>query len=783
MSTLDKYLVLKKNIKKNLGTIIAIFFLLFLINIFIIIAFTLNKNSLEYLNNEQNRLGFGNVTTWISNTNIDDLTKEIEQIADVELVRNQELIFAGYSINNKHSDNEGQLLKYNSDYHYKIISNTLDSYQKDASLEDNEIFISPALKDTYDITIGDTIYFEITRDNSPKEFIVKGYFEDPFMGSSMIDMKSFLISNNAFKTLKEEISNTNSINALARNGAMLHIYQKENSKLNSNEFNMKLNTNSNLANYEEFTYTQNTMLNFMLVLSNFFVGFIIAFVTILLIVSLVIITHNITNSIDNDRADYGILKTIGFTSFDLRLIEVLKYSISIIPSIILSIIASIVILKILPSLLITSSGFIVPTSLPIYSIFFFFIIVSILIFIVIMIKTREITRIRPIDLIREEGNYASKYYRNKLTINDLNIDIGIRELLSNKKRYIGLFIITILLTLFTGIVGRLNAWLGPNGEGLMNAFSVAAHDIGVEPKVHIDMDELEQIIKNYADIESVYALAMQSVRINGSDTTANIINDASWFHILKGESPQNSDEIVITKMLASDLNINIGDTVTINKEHNFQEYKVVGIYECANEMGSNIGMIREGYARIGNVNSYIWCYHFILSNHSHNEQIMSSLQEKYPMQLNVHTNSWTGLDSIVQTLHLLVIFMYIITIIFIFVIVKLTTSKLLHFEKNNMGIYKSLGFTSQDLRYNLSLRFLLISLTGVIIGHILSILFADHLITILVSNFGIGTFTSTLTISGTIIPSILIVSSFVIFAYITSKKIKKVDIIDLIKEK
>lgn len=57
-----------------------------------------------------------------------------------------------------------------------------------------EIYISPAMKSGFEIGIGDTIQFELTRKNEYIRFEVAGYFEDAFMGSSMIDMKSFLIS-------------------------------------------------------------------------------------------------------------------------------------------------------------------------------------------------------------------------------------------------------------------------------------------------------------------------------------------------------------------------------------------------------------------------------------------------------------------------------------------------------------------------------------------------------------------------------------------------------------
>lgn len=127
-------------------------------------------------------------------------------------------------------------------------------------------------------------------------------------------------------------------------------------------------------------------------------------------------------------------------------------------------------------------------------------------------------------------------------------------------------------------------------------------------------------------------------------------------------------------------------------------------------MGANIGMNRDGYARIGNVNNYIWCYHFVLSEHSHNEEIMKTLQEKYPMQMDVHTNSWSGLDGIVSTMDMLIIFMYVIVIIFIIIVVALTTGKLLNFEQRDTGIYKSIGFTSNKLRISFAIRFLLVAI-------------------------------------------------------------------------
>lgn len=199
-------------------------------------------------------------------------------------------------------------------------------------------------------------------------------------------------------------------------------------------------------------------------------------------------------------------------------------------------------------------------------------------------------------------------------------------------------------------------------------------------------------------------------------------------------------------------------------------------------MGANIGMSRAGYARIGNVNGYIWCYHFILSNSDHNEEIMKELQNIYPMQMDVHTNSWSGLDGIVRTMRLLVIFMYIIVIIFILIVVGLTTSKLLSSEERDMGIYKAIGLTSKKLRISFAIRFFIISIIGGLIGVILSIFFADKIILSMVRMFGIGEFITKISFTNIMIPVIIITAVFTISAYLLSRKIKKVSLIDLIKE-
>jgi len=573
---LEFSVLILKGIKKHIGTLIAICILLSLIFFSLATAITIYQNAGGYVEREQERLGYGDITTWVSNVNdISNLLLEISKVPDVEKANAQEVIFSGYSINGTHSDNEGQLLKYNNDYSYYILENDLKGYREITDIKTDEIYISPSMMSTYDVKIGDKIEFELSRNGEKRTFTVAGFFEDPFMGSSMIDMKSFLISENDFENIENEIKQISSSTVLARNGAMLHIFQKENSELSINEFNMELNTHTNIGNHTEFVYTRDTIYSFMMILQNIFIGFLISFVIVLLIVSIIIINNSISNTIDNDKKDFGILKTMGFTNKKLRIIQVIQYGSSIIIGIILSMILENLLLGSISKSLITSTGFILPTKLPISSIAISFIIITLILLIAIIKKTSKIGKIKPIEIISEANiDTYNKKAKGTISKKELGIDIAIRDIVSGKKKYIGTFIIAILLTFFVLTVVRLDSWLGENGEGLMNAFSAADHDLGVEPKVHVDMNEVQNIIRSYAEIENVYSLAMQSVTVNGVSYTANIIDNTSWFHILQGRTVENEDEVVVTQMVADELDIKIGDKVQVSYEHTFREYKV-----------------------------------------------------------------------------------------------------------------------------------------------------------------------------------------------------------------
>src|SRR5699024_3881355 len=110
------------------------------------------------------------------------------------------------------------------------------------------------------------------------------------------------------------------------------------------------------------------------------------------------------------------------------------------------------------------------------------------------------------------------------------------------------------------------------------------------------------------------------------------------FHILSGRTCQAADEAVLTEFVAADLGVAVGDTVTLAGALGSGEYTVSGIYQCANDMGQNIGLSREGYVSLGEDTPQMWCTHYFLEDPSLQPQVMEALSAAFGGDIYLNEN-------------------------------------------------------------------------------------------------------------------------------------------------
>lgn len=772
--------------RRHKGSLAGVFLLMLFISLALGTVLTLWNNSGSYIRSEMRRAGFGDLTAWVHDVPEQvRLADEIAGLDEVERVDSQRVIYADYTIKEQESDSQGQLIHLAAEEdRYRFFLDDLSGYQeKKPEIAPGEMYVSPSMVSMFGLQIGDEINFAVARSGGNFSFQVKGFYEDPFMGSSMIGMKGFLVCEADWKEIQRMIQERGK-NALAREGAMLHIFSDDRESVS--DLNRVMNENTALSQYTEFIHSEDAIAGFMLILQNAFSGLLIAFVFVLLFVAMVALGHSLSSGIEADTVNMGILKTVGFTTGKLRQIQLMQYLTAIVSGMMAGFVLSVPVSRIASDKMITTTGIHVPVKLPFGWILLSDLAVLLLLIMFIYLKTGKVSRITPMMAIRGEG-LAQLPFVEKMAVcgikkNALYFRLAIRQLATAKRQYISACIVAVLLVFFASLVGRMDSWLGRDGKGMMDAFNPADHDIGVQVFGELTADEAEELVSSYTGITDSYLLAMPNVSVNGTSYTANVISEPERFHMMQGKTCQSEDEIVVTEFVAKDMDVKVGDRLMVRGDKGREEYTVSGIYQCANDMGDNIGMSREGYLKIGQDNPHLWCYHYFLANSSMKAEITEALETAYGGDVHVHENSWPGLFGIISAMRALVLFMYGMVFVFILIVTVMTGSKILAAETKDLGIYKAVGFTSTKLRFTFAMRFFLTAVAGSVIGILLAAVCTDSLVSAVMKLAGISNFASHPGLGEMLFPAGVVILLFMGFSYLTAGRIKRVAVIVLMGE-
>ncbi len=776
---MENGILFKAGIRKHKGSLLGIAVLLFLVSLSLSAVLIVYLEGGSYIRSEMQRAGFGNLTAWVAGVpDMDLLTDSINAQEGIKRIKVQNLVFSDYNANGVESDSEGQLIPWSAGgktYHF--LRDDFSGYREaPKKIAAGTVYVSPSMVSIMDLQIGDSITFPVARDGRNVNFTVAGYYEDPFMGSSMIGMKGFLISEEDYTAVLRIIAETG-MDSLARSGAMIHIFTDDKSNASIADISQILNENTLVSQYTEFIHSADAIGGFMGILQNAFCGLLAAFAMILLTAAMVVLGHSISGVIEQEYRNLGILKTVGMTDGRLIRLQLAQYLAVMLVGILSGILAAFPASRMAGKMTLTTTGLLFPADLPVLPSLAVFTGILFLLTGFTVLKLRKIISVTPMKTIRGETTELrwkpEKVFRMKAE--GLPFRLALRQLMSGEKRYVSACLITILLVFFASLAGRMNTWLGPEGKGMMDAFNPADLDIGVQALGELDPEEMEDMVLSYTDITDSYLLAMPSVSVNGTNYTANVITDPERFHISQGKTSRKPDEVVLTEAAASDLGTAIGDKVTIRGDAGSGEFTVSGIYHCANDMGANIGMNREGYLAIGQDKPQLWCHHYFLADPSQRSAVSEGLAKAYGGDVHVHENSWPGLFGIISAMHGLLAFMYGMIAVFVFIVTMLTGSKILTAEQKDLGIYKSIGCSSRMLQITFALRFGIVAAIGAAGGTILAGILTDPFVSAVMRLAGISNFASRPGLSNIILPGLTVILLFLGCSYLASGRIRKLD--------
>lgn len=665
----------------------------------------------------------------------------------------------------------GTLLVFNDDF-----SAFLDGIQP----TEGEIYLPYKMKTL--IEKNSEVIFSAA-DDTKFSFTVKGYYEDPMFGTTAVSSNVCVINEADLKTVLDHSSHItdNVRKIMSCSDINIHIADG----FSPYELKKQLNDECSLIDISIYSPTKEDLADNIKVFSNVGTRMAYVYVTILIVIVIIIMANSISSTIEMDYTSLGILKSQGFSQWQIRMLFVIEYAVSLTIGAISGLILSFPACGALIRLFMRLTGMLTATDISVGKCALLSLGIIIICMVFVFAATAKIGRISPVRAI--QGGKDEVYFDSRLNVpirrKPLSLLIALRQITSNIRNYFGaVSIVTILIFFLVSIsafVGGFDAdaiFTGMSGD--IELTNLGSYSLS-------DKDKTEDIIHS---IDSGATLRMECrhrMNIDGQQVTVSTYSrEEDYFKAIQGRIPRYYNEIMLTKSVARSVNKQIGDTVTVKYLDTELDFVVTGFFQTVSEYGVYAMTTPEGMDKLGftEINSAF----ITLSDKSAEKDMIKCLNDSFE---NVEAGEMKESETITKYKALIAGLMDIIayvfygmSVIFAAVIVIMMTRTAFLRERIDLGIYKAMGMTSSVLRIQFALRFFVLSVTGSVLGGILSVLLTQPMLEFMLRAVGLTDFATGFDVSMLILPSVIV--SFGIFAaaYLSSNKIKQIEVRELITE-
>lgn len=408
----------------------------------------------------------------------------------------------------------------------------------------------------------------------------------------------------------------------------------------------------------------------------------LALAAIILAVSIFLSSFRIRSTIEDELAQMGVLKAVGYTSKMIIRSAALPYALIGFVSAVLGASLSYAVLPDVAAILAIQSGFLYT---PVFDIAAFLIVVIALTSIIFMfayISAMKIHKLEPIDAIRGitgKGNAGQNILLSVLSI-------GIMVLLS----FAG--------TLLYNVSMKPDNFMDTLSEESPSVIFTAQNNKMSEVKNLLQGDSRVKLVLEYATVSVSYADGSLTAFV--CEDFAKVTNNICY----EGRSPEGKDDIAVGNALAD--KYPLGSSIEITSSGKSEDYVVTGYIQSVNNGGKVCQLTKEGYEKIGEKTSTLNVYlhdsnagEFIEDyEDNHNELIISSIN--YEQLSENGRKMYAGIVSAVTAS--LFIISVLMALLVLYVIIRSIISR----SRQEFGIYKAIGYTSRQLTIMTVSRFM-----------------------------------------------------------------------------
>lgn len=800
-------------LKRGKGSFAGLFFLMALtaaaLTFTICMYVDLNAREAEALA----EAGAGNVYAYDLASNFtDEAVSEIEALDEVGEVRTN----GALTIPTRFYDEQGVGIDKNpsSSVLYKawgegvscrLLADDGASFVDDAQPpSDGEVYVPLPLRVSSGVELGDTV--ELGIGSRTRTLRIAGFIEDPQMGTSFMELKRYQVSPSTYEGLARDVDD-----AVEEQGEPGDIYSKGSYTYRLVEMNAFLSQDALAAGAQSSDLTRaiaddtawgasasgmfssETLAGYAMMVVVIGAAVMGVFACLLFVVALVICAHTISSSIEEHYADYGTLKALGVGRRALVGMLVVEYAGTSLAGFAVGLAAAMALVPLALPFFAQLTGVLATNDAVPLAAFAALGVLLVSVVAVVAYQARKLGSVSPLVAFRGGANDVSFASRASRTVTGdrLSLQLACRAVVSARRRYVGLAVCAFLLCAFIVLVFGIGSTLSKPGAAY-STFGMWRSDVTATTLSDgVDIGEVEEVVASVSPIERSWEESFTMVSFDGESRSFVGLTDTSLVTgIAEGRAPLHDNEVLVGSNLAALMGLSVGDELEVPAAGGGERSFLV----C----GTLSSMLNAGYGCVVTFDAVCDLagsdsdaddapHQFSLADPDKADEARAALEERFGDDIDARPSglfSDTGdMVELIQKLFVSLAYgMALVAAALVFLAVSLIIGRLFSAERRDLGTYRALGFTCHALRVQFALRFFIVALAGCALGATTAVLGGGWLVSRLFGLFGLTRFAldaNPLAVAALAVGLALV---FLVAAYVSARKVKRVDVRELVEE-
>ena len=660
--------------------------------------------------------------------------------------------------------------------------NTLAFDTKD--LKEKDILVPYYIKPQYQV--GDKIDFKIGDD--VYSYNVAGYVADPIFASSInVSIYNVYISDAELNRITDEHADAfiRGFSLKYRGSEDCDVYALHTDLWERFQSWVSADESRNAANPLEVNWWD--MKGGGSFMPKIVMAIFMVFAMLVMLIALIIISFSIRNFIERNMKNTGILEAAGYKTGELSLAIVLENAVAALIGSLTGVALTLLTQDAVGNVVALILG------LPWNQSYNFAVAGAVVAGIVLMviaaclISSRNYTKVTVLDCLRggiNNHNFKHNHFPFENVGLPVPVTLSLKELFGDKRRNIVLTVIVAIIAISNNVGfamvgtfgGKTDAILKLSGLEMPDAQVTESRDIYDEIR---EMDSIDHALLTYT-VEPT----MSSGDIS-STVSCDIYDNPSLIEnyiMLEGRLPETSKEICLTKKVATEFGLGLGDVIYIDYGTKHVDYIICGLDQKINHMGRKAILSDEGASRFLGEQSTVIYYLYAKEGKTYED-----IADEVAKITNASVDNTSQIVS--ETISTVSNSMYIICVailavtamIVIFVEILLVRSKIIR-ERRNFGVNKALGFTTGQLMIQTMISSIPAIIIGVLIGSVVSAPVSSFVMSVSLALFGLEKVEVMVPAYGLIATFAGILAVALITSFMCSLSIRKVEPAGLLAE-